>query len=253
MFVVLLGPLRVMCEQREMVVSAAKQRAVFAALAAHAGEVVSNDELVDMLWDGAPPASAGVTLRNYVMRLRRHLGDAVGTRIVTRLAGHVLDVAKDEVDLFRYVDLCRAGGASARRGDWPMAWDQLSRAQALWRGEPLQDVPSDTLRRDHLPWLRQWHWQAVEWRVDAGLRLGWHGELIPELHTLITAQPFREHLRAQLLYALFLAGRRADALREYQATRRFLRDELGMEPGRALRAAHEQILADDEVQCPAPA
>jgi DNA-binding SARP family transcriptional activator len=252
MMVGLLGPLRVMCEQREIMVPAAKQRAILAALAARAGKVVSHNELVDVLWGGAPPPSADVTLRNYLMRLRRQVGVTVGTRILTRPTGHVLDVEQDEVDVFHYIDLCQAGAAALRRGDWPIAWDELVRAQALWRGEPLQDVPSDALRRDHLPWLQQWHCQAAEWRVDAGLQLGRHGELIPELRMLITAQPLREHLRAQLIYAQFRAYRRADALCEYRDVRRFLCDELGIEPGRELRILHAQILAGDDVRCPAP-
>lgn len=106
-------------------------------------------------------------------------------------------------------------------------------------------MPSDALRRKHLPWLDQWRIQAAEWRIDAGLHLDRYCELIPELRALVAAQPFHEHLRAQLIYALFRTGRRADALDMYRTTRSFLRDQLGIEPGIELRAVHQQILADD--------
>lgn len=116
MFVQLLGPLRVLCGPQEIAVPAAKQRAILAALAMNAGQVVSHADLVDAAWDGLPPPSADVTLRNYIARLRRQLGDGTSGRIVTRHAGLVLDVARERVDVFAYVDRCKVGGDGATTG-----------------------------------------------------------------------------------------------------------------------------------------
>jgi DNA-binding SARP family transcriptional activator len=66
----LLGPFVVRSGERQLAIPQGKQRTVLAALLAHAGEVISADELAELLWDGRPPRSAQVTLQNYVKRLR---------------------------------------------------------------------------------------------------------------------------------------------------------------------------------------
>src|SRR6185436_6731554 len=52
---------------------------------------------------------------------------------------------------------------------------------------------------------------------------------------------------------LYRAGRQRDALEAYRDARRTLVDELGIEPGPALRRLHERILAQDAaLEAPAP-
>ena len=74
---------------------------------------------------------------------------------------------------------------------------------------------------------------------------GRHAEVIGELTALAQAHPTREHLRAQLMLALYRAGRQAEALAAYQDARRALVDELGIEPGPRLRELHQQVLNQD--------
>src|SRR5262249_401391 len=88
-------------------------------------------------------------------------------------------------------------------------------------------------------------WAELEARIEADLALGRHRELVPELHALVAARPFREHLLAQLLLALYRSGRQADALAEYRRGAARLRNELGLEPGRALSELEQRILQHD--------
>jgi DNA-binding SARP family transcriptional activator len=53
----LLGPLRVDVESGDVVIAAAKERSLLAALALNPGRVVSVDVLVDALWGDTPPAT----------------------------------------------------------------------------------------------------------------------------------------------------------------------------------------------------
>jgi DNA-binding SARP family transcriptional activator/tetratricopeptide (TPR) repeat protein len=239
-----LGPLLVGDGESVIGVPAARQRVLLAALLLRAGTVVPADALAEAVWDGAPPTGAETTLRSHVMRLRRVLGPA-GARVVTRCPGYLIEAGEQEVDLLRFRRLYREGGAGGRAGEWGRAWAVLTEALGLWRGEPLADIPSEVLRRDAVPGLEELRVQAAEWRADAGLQLGRHGELVEELRSLAAEYPLRERFGGQLMLALVRCGRQAEALAAYQSARRVLVAELGTEPGAELRALHRRILAGD--------
>src|ERR1700683_1034358 len=141
----LLGPLVVEADGAQVTVSAGKQRVLLAALLLRANHVVSPAELADAVWEGSPPETARVTLQNYVKRLRQALGPAGYERIVTRPAGYLIEVGPAELDVARFSELQQAGRAAARAAAWEAASAQLGAALALWRGEPLADVPSRLL------------------------------------------------------------------------------------------------------------
>jgi DNA-binding SARP family transcriptional activator/tetratricopeptide (TPR) repeat protein len=240
-----LGPLLVREGNTVAAVPAARQRVLLAALLVRAGQVVAADTLAETVWDGAPPAGAAATLRSHVMRLRRVLGPRAGARVATRYPGYLVQAGEQEVDLLTFGRLCDGGGAAAQAGDWARACEVLGEALALWRGAPLADIPSESLHRDEVPRLEQMRLQAVEWRIDAGLRLGWHGALVAELQSLVTQFPLRERFHSQLMLALYRCGRQGDALAAYQEARRLLIAELGAEPGAELRELHQCIIAAD--------
>jgi DNA-binding SARP family transcriptional activator len=228
-------------------VSSAKQRVVLATLLLNPGRVVRTDELAAAIWGAAPPRSAAVTARNYVKRLRRALEVAGLSRIRTHPGGYLIDADPDEVDVFRFESLLSDARDAGRAGMHAMAAGRLRAALALWRGQPLADVPSELLASREVPRLEEMRLQAAEARLDAELRLGHHAEAIIELRQLVAAYPLRERLPAALMLALYRNGQQADALAVYQAARRTLAEELGCEPGPELREAQRQILA------PAPA
>lgn len=86
---------------------------------------------------------------------------------------------------------------------------------------------------------------AVEQRIDADLELGRDSELIGELEGLLSEHSLRERLRAQHMFALYCAGRQADASDAYQRARGQLVSLLGIEPGPELSALHAAILDHD--------
>ena len=82
-------------------------------------------------------------------------------------------------------------------------------------------------------------------RNDVALRAGRHGELLVELTAALAAHPLDERLAGQLMLAQYRSGRQADALDTYRQMRQRLVEELGVDPGPALRQVHQQILAGD--------
>ena len=242
----LLGPLQVVDGVDAVrVVSAAKQRIVLAALLLGSGEIISASRLAEALWDVSPPPNAATVMRTYVARLRRALGPA-GARIVGRPSGWAVELrCPEELDVAEVDCLRKAARAAAEAGEWLRASSQLTRALSNWRGEPLADVPSAALAHRELERLAELRLQLTEARIDADLRLGRHGDLVPELRRLTAEHPLNEHIRAQLMLACYRCGHQAAALEVYRDARSTLADELGVHPGRELQDLHQRILTAD--------
>jgi DNA-binding SARP family transcriptional activator/tetratricopeptide (TPR) repeat protein len=256
----LLGPLAVDAGGSRLTVSAGKQRVLLAALLLRANQVVTSADLADAVWDGRPPGTARVTLQNYVKRLRQALGPAGYERIVTRPAGYLIEVGPGELDVARFGQLQASGRAAARVGAWERSSSQLGAALALWRGQPLADVPSQVLAAAEVPRLAELRLETVEDRIDADLHLGRHREVIAELQALTAAEPLRERLYELLMVALYRAGQQAAALAVYRQARQTLIENVGIEPGPGLRELNQRILRSDRalaftppVPSPAPA
>lgn len=245
MRVALLGELNIQSGNSVVEVSAAKQRVVLAALALRAGHPVTHSELAEALWDDASPATARVTVHNYIRRLRLILGPGAGPRIMTRSAGYQLDLGPDDVDALAFGKMCESGGRAARSRSWSKAAETLRAALEMWRGTPLADVPSQVLRLRWAEHLEQQRLQALDWRIEADLNLGLHEMVIAELRQRIAARPLRERTYALLMMALYRAGRQGEALAAFQNARGVLVDELGVEPGPELQHLHSLILSHD--------
>ena len=241
----LLGPLLVRSGDLELRLTAAKQRVLLASLLCRPGLVISADELVEFLWDGAPPAGGHFTLHSYIKRLRQGLGPVAGARIETCQPGYLIRVGTEELDTARFNTLIRAGEEAMRVRSWDQAAAALTEALHLWRSTPLADVPSEELIRSVRPNWQQMRLEAIELRNDAQLHLGKHTALVPELYALIEQHPLQERLYAQLMLALYRCDRQADALAVYQRARRLLVEELGVEPNSGLQELHQRILTGD--------
>jgi DNA-binding SARP family transcriptional activator len=237
-----LGSLEVEQGGQQVPVAPGKQRIVLAALLLQANRPVSIAELTETLWDGLPPADGRGTVQKYVMRLRRALA-ATGTVIHTESDGYRIEVLPGQLDLHRSDALVEQGIHAARGGDPEAAATHLAEALHLWRAvPPLMNVASPALHRTAVPKLVEQYLQALELRIDLDLQLGRHAALCGELIGLVRTYPLRERFWAQRMRALHATGRQGEALEAYREVTRLLADELGIDPGPELRAAHEEIL-----------
>ncbi|MGY1683307.1 FxSxx-COOH system tetratricopeptide repeat protein [Geodermatophilus sp. SYSU D01176] len=244
-----LGPLEVWGPGGLLEVGGVKQRAVLAMLALHLNEVVSTDSLVEGLWGERAPAGARNTVHVYVSRLRKALQaakepDREGAAVLLRRSpGYLLELDPERLDLRRFERLAREGtqglpAAPAR------AASLLREALALWRGQPLAEFADLPFAEAEAPRLEQ-HLAAVEAYLEAELALGRHHELVGELETLITRHPLHEGLHRLLMLSLYRCGRQAEALEAYRRAHHLLAEELGIDPGRALRELEAAILTHD--------
>jgi DNA-binding SARP family transcriptional activator/pimeloyl-ACP methyl ester carboxylesterase len=243
MRVEVLGPVRVHVDGVDVVLNAAKERALIAALAVHAGATVSPEALIDAIWGETAPASARKTLQTYVSKLRR----AVGVETVTTTPnGYVLKIERDAVDVLRFRHLVRDGEDALRAGATDRAREHLRAAVELWRGEPFGGVPLHTGLASEAARVREEYVSALEAMCAAELTAGRNAEIVGELEALVREYPYRERLWGHLIVALSRSGRQADALVAYERIRVLLRDELGLEPGGELRRIHRAVLEQED-------
>jgi DNA-binding SARP family transcriptional activator len=234
-----LGPIEARAGDTRVPLSGSKVHTVLAALLLARGRVVSDGRLTSLLWGWDPPATAGAQIYTYMSRLRKRLGDRV--EIVRRPPGYVLVARDSRVDLVEFERLEQEGRAALGARRFGEAASLLDRALALWHGPALSNA-THHLREMELPQLEEARTLALEGRIEADLALGRHEEVVAELTGLVARFPVREQLRAQLMTALYRAGRQADALHVYHEARSVLADQLGVDPGAALDATYQAVL-----------
>jgi DNA-binding SARP family transcriptional activator len=239
----ILGPLEVCSDGSVVALGGRKPRAVFAVLALHANEVVAADRLIDKVWGEDVPDDAAAALRLNISRLRKVLP---GDVLVTRPPGYVLRVGPGELDLHRFERLVEEGRRLLAGSQAADAAARLRDALALWRGPALAEFAYDDFAQTALARLEEIRLGALELRIVADLALGRNDELVGELRALVAEYPLRERLRGCLMTALYRSGRQAEALDVYQDARRTLVDELGIEPGPALRELERAVLRQDQ-------
>ncbi|XVS63910.1 BTAD domain-containing putative transcriptional regulator [Actinosynnema sp. CA-299493] len=234
-----LGPLEVRHGDGLVPIPAGRARVLLAILLLRANQPVTADELVDRMWDGgAPnPDRAKATLQMVVRRLRQALGEANVVRTTTK--GYVAEVPPGALDLHVFRELADRG--------------RSAEALALWRGDPLSDVESDWLHREHVVPLLEERLDVVVRRIDADLDAGRTDGLVAELRSLTRRHPLSERLWARLMRALYRSGRQAEALAAYREVREALADELGVDPSAELQDLFNRILRAEDVVTRAPA
>ncbi|MFD1935313.1 BTAD domain-containing putative transcriptional regulator [Nonomuraea mangrovi] len=222
MRVAILGPLSVEGPEGPIEVGGARVRALLALLALEEGRLVTAERLIGALWADEPPANAVNALQTLVKRLRAALRPY--DVVESRPGGYRLSA---QVDARSFRDLARVG--------------ELDAALDLWRGPALADLAAVPHLANVAAALEEERLAAVEARAEARLAAG----LAVDLAAEVAAHPLRERLCAIAVRAMAAAGRQADALALFARTRARLADELGVDPGPDLRAAHLAVVSGD--------
>ncbi|MEV8634547.1 tetratricopeptide repeat protein [Streptosporangium sp. NPDC051023] len=246
-----LGALSVRRGDVTLEIGSAMPRALLGLLALRLRRPVSIGEIVDVLWEHNPPRTCANLVQVYVGRLRAGLEPARaagGAALTIRRTpdGYVLDLADDQVDLGWFGRLCARAEHVRAAGDRNGARELLAEALRCWRGPVLTGAPASL--RGHPAAVA-----ASRRRVEAALGYAdmaadgaageaGHRHIAEALWPLVEDEPLHEGLTARLMTALAGCGEQAVALRLFTGIRDRLADELGVEPGAELRAAHLRIL-----------
>ncbi|MGE7385706.1 BTAD domain-containing putative transcriptional regulator [Streptomyces sp. NPDC004126] len=232
--------------ERTVQVGGARQRTILALLLLSPGRIVPVDTLVDVVWNGRPPATARTQVAIVIAALRKAIkSEGVAEEVIAtahpgyllRPDGHVLDTvtfgslvaeAEEAVRTHRPADAARCYGE----------------ALALWRGPALAGVTGQLVEDEAARW-EEVRINAYEAMTGVQLELGRHQLLLPELAAAVREHPLRERTRYHLILAQYRSGRRAEAMESFRDARRQFIDELGMDPGPELQELHDAILRDD--------
>jgi SARP family transcriptional regulator, regulator of embCAB operon len=215
-------------------------RLLFAYLTLFRPRPVTRDALVDALWADRAPAAAGAALSVLVSKLRSVVGSDV-LRGRSELFVTLPELA--QVDVETATSALHAAESAIARRDWRRAWTVALSALFVARRVFLPEADA--------AWAQAWrrrlgetHARALECYATACLELG--GAELPAAERaareLLDVAPLRETGHLLLMRTLAAGGNVAEALAAYERLRIMLREELGVDPSRAVQETYTDLL-----------
>jgi DNA-binding SARP family transcriptional activator len=208
---------------REVVplISSAQRLVAFLALQARP---LGRSYVAEMLWPETTSIRANANLRSSLWRAQRSCGRLI------RVSSQYLALARDVVVDF---DVATARAHRLLTGADPHEEDIGVDLRADLSADLLLDWYDDwvLVERERYHQLRLHALEVICSRLTAA---GRYGEAVDAGLTAIRAEPLRESAHRALIEAYLAEGNYCEAVRQYQAFRRLLLDELGLEPSTAL-------------------
>lgn len=245
----ILGPLEGWAGGVRLELGGLIQKRILAALLLDAGKLLTVSRLIASAWDEDPPATASHQVRKAVADLRRRIPGGKEF-LATEGPGYAVDPTVS-LDVTEFDQQVREAKRLTEADRTVEAVNLLREALALWRGPVLTDVGGALIEAAALA-LEERHMAALEFCFELRLAHGDTADLVADLRLYTGRHPLQEPLRAQLVRALYLSGRRAEALEEYARAREVLAEELGIDPGPQLAELHGRILRDEMDPPPTP-
>jgi len=229
-----------------------KTQALLAYLVLEPDRPHSRLKLAGLLWPERPDATARNNLRHALSTLRRAIGDR-GPGLAASEASPLLLVTRETVQ-FNCAGDCWVDVHAFRSlitdGVDRSSVTSLEEAISLYRGDLLEGfyvsespvfedwmlLMRDRLQRQAALTLRNLVAEtARRGDYDAARRYAWHW---------VELEPWQEEAYWQLMQVLAMSGRRTEALAQFEACRRTLRDEFGVDPSNTTLRMAEQIRDD---------
>ncbi|MEU1199932.1 BTAD domain-containing putative transcriptional regulator [Streptomyces sp. NPDC005813] len=251
----ILGTVRALRGDTEVDFGPPKRLALLSLLVLRAPGPVSPSDAVDVLWDGEPPASAVNVVHRHIGALRRILEPGLRSRtdaehLARASDGYRLQVDPSTSDLLRFRDLRSQAQLALKDGDPTRAAQVFVEALGLWRS-PMVAEGTSVARHPAFTSVGHEYVTTVKEAADVVLTSApaLTEEVLSALRRAVERHPFDEALHARIISVLATTGRQAEALAQFEAVRRTLADELGVEPGPGLRAARQHLVRGRSSGC----
>ncbi|GIF25479.1 hypothetical protein Ate02nite_82090 [Paractinoplanes tereljensis] len=240
--------MRVWCDGVEVDAGPRQQAYLLALLLARVGSPVSTSELVDLIWGDQVPSSALNVIHKYVGVLRRLLEPAVPTRthgsyLLRRGNAYLFTAAPGTLDLVTFRELVETGKEALAEQRLDVALDRYVEALGLWRGHAGAGFTHRSTALPIFAALDDEFYAACTEAAELAVSLRRPVRVLAALQLAASMAPFHEPVQAGLIATLGAAGRPAEALSLFREVRARLADELGIDPGPELQAAHLRVLS----------
>ncbi len=232
-----------------------KTRALLAYLALSPNAPLRRETLAGLLWPDQPEALARQNLRKTAGRLREaihFLSPDLASRLLSLTKQTIeLDAAFCTVDVLQFrahLDTARrhAHASLSQCADCLTGLEaavELCRRGPLLAGLSLPDAePFEEWLRAEREHLHQQQLSTLHQLTVAYEQQGAYEMARTFAERQIEAEPWQEEAHRQLMRLLAAQGLRAEAIAQYQACRRILQDELGVEPAAETEALLTQIM-----------
>ncbi|WP_405804156.1 DUF2791 family P-loop domain-containing protein [Streptomyces sp. NBC_00210] len=247
----LLGPVEAWQGAKALDLGPPKRRVLLTRLLVEGGRPVSVEQLCRDLWPAdRRPSGAVSSVHAHISRLRTVLepdraSNEPATLLVRRPAGYALEVPPDSLDSVVFETSINRARELLNSGRTANARQEIDHALKLWRGPALRDAADLAFAAPEIARLQAGRQLAEELRVTLLLEEGETQAAVGLAEALTVSAPLREASWALLMRALYATGRSAEALQQYERFRIALAEDLGVDPGPALRDLHLAILRHD--------
>jgi TolB-like protein/two-component SAPR family response regulator/Tfp pilus assembly protein PilF len=224
-----------------------RNQTLFKILVTHAGQVLSQDQLIEALFAGENPRKAIQNLYARISQIRRVLEPdlkkgASSQFVVRRGQGYLFTPgATCVIDALQFEQEAKDASNLAESGDWVGAVEAFELARKRYKGEYL---PADryeewaAARRSELQAL---HLESLERLAECYEQLGRLRQAITCCQQILGIEPHRERVVRQLMGYQAAAGQRTQALETFHEAKRALRDYLDVEPSGETQQLFDQL------------
>lgn len=197
----------------------------------------SRQRLSYQFWPDLPDDRARANLRKELSRLRKALPDADE---FIRVTAKTLQWKPDSHFILDVADFEEI----AKRAKQATC-EELETAISLYRGELLPDLDYEWVLPERGR-LHQMYKQVLEKLIDQLEAQRDYPATLAYAQQLLQHDPFNEGAYCSLMRLYGLMGDRASGLQAYHQCMTVLREELGIDPGAAIRQLYEQLLQEDK-------
>jgi DNA-binding SARP family transcriptional activator len=203
-----------------------------------------------VLWEQDPPGSSVNAIHKYIGSIRRLLepdleARASGRWLIRHGGGYRLAADENMSDLIAFRRMVKDARSARAEGCPADAFDLLLEALVLRRGACGEGLDLHGRNRNYFTAVDQEYVAAVAEAAGVALASVQAPRILPILSQAAFGEPLNESLQARLILVLAATGQQALALSHYQMVRERLSDELGVDPGAEMCAAHSRVLRQE--------
>ena len=218
-------------------------RAVAKILIARQGQVVTSDQVIDILWPEDDPENARRRLHVRISQLRRALGN--GKSLVQTVDGGYIFILETHtwLDIKAYQKFIAEGRRLVNEGKQPEAIQFFERARDLYRGDFLaEDLYADWTFSEREYYQENFISLLTE-ISETYAQQGRYRLAIARCQEALNRDPLRETIYVRLMLYHYFAGERAQSQKVFERCQKVLATELGVDPLESTIKIAEQIRA----------